>query len=139
MALAPCNSTMLPPTFYITSCAPVECPVHSSGIDVVTGCACDAGYTGAVAPISSYPFYSYFHPYFESSCAAVSCPANSAGPSVPLGCLCNAGFSGTVVATSTSPFYNSSCAAGQQAFHSHCFCTPIVLSTETSSPETGRF
>ena len=35
----------------------VSCPANSSGLTVLTGCACNAGFNGTVVAISSAPYY----------------------------------------------------------------------------------
>ena len=45
----------------IRSCgdvADVACPDNSSGASVVTGCTCDAGFSGSVTATTASPFFS---------------------------------------------------------------------------------
>jgi len=83
-------------------CTPVACPAGSSGLNVHSGCTCDAGYTGSIAK-------SLEAPYFTGSCEAVSCPKNSHGKSLAAGCTCDKGYSGTITATSVDPFFSGTC------------------------------
>jgi len=103
-----CEATCLPttPTTTTTTTMPTPCPANSFGASVSSGCACNAGFSGAVTATMEFPFYS-------STCSPVKCPDNSDGLGVSAGCVCNAGFSGSVSASTTAPFYFSSCAAVQ--------------------------
>jgi len=106
---------------YSNTCAPVSCPINSTGSNVVAGCSCDSGYSGSISS-------STVSPYFSGSCVEdsitqceagkynnnnicieVSCPVNSTGTSISSGCSCDSGYSGTIVATSSSPYYSGSC------------------------------
>jgi len=93
---------------FISTCEPVSCPAFTSGLTVantvVTGCRCNAGYTGNISTSNVPPFY-------VSTCVAVFCPqSNTFGSSVPMGCTCNAGYMGAVTATSIAPdFYQNTC------------------------------
>eukprot|EP00047_Mylnosiga_fluctuans_P023527 m.139504 g.139504 ORF g.139504 m.139504 type:complete len:734 (+) comp9616_c0_seq11:19-2220(+) len=87
------------------TCAAVDCPSNSNGINIPSGCACNAGYSGTIIPTTTAP-------YFSGKCLPVSCPpVVSVGTNVPAGCVCGPGYNGTVTATTTSPFYASTCTA----------------------------
>eukprot|EP00047_Mylnosiga_fluctuans_P011250 m.20225 g.20225 ORF g.20225 m.20225 type:complete len:725 (-) comp3513_c0_seq1:258-2432(-) len=89
------------------SCAAVPCPASSSGVNVPSGCACNAGYSGLVTATTSTPF-------FNSTCAPVKCPDSSrtlGTLGLPDGCACNAGYSGTITATTVAPYFTGACVA----------------------------
>ena len=114
----------------------VLCPADSKGINVPSGCKCNAGFAGNVVASS-------IAPYFISSCIFTPCPNSSNGFSVHSGCHCNAGFNGTVVASEIYPFYNYSCNAVKCPLNSFganlpsgCFCNAgysgLLVATENS-------
>eukprot|EP00931_Biecheleriopsis_adriatica_P035279 TRINITY_DN20309_c0_g1_i4.p1 TRINITY_DN20309_c0_g1~~TRINITY_DN20309_c0_g1_i4.p1 ORF type:complete len:2705 (-),score=392.19 TRINITY_DN20309_c0_g1_i4:60-8174(-) len=113
-------------------CSAVSCPANSAGIDVPTGCTCDADYAGILAPTSTAPYYSGscqatcklytcpsgYSPKAGSTigadtaacCDEVSCPEASTG-FVHSGCVCNSGYSGAITPVASSPYFLGSCEA----------------------------
>lgn len=84
------------------SCVSVDCPAHSEGANVPTGCSCEAGYSGSIKATESSPFYS-------GMCVAVACPENAAGSDLPSGCSCKPGFKGAIAKSKMPPYYTGSC------------------------------
>ena len=101
----------------------VQCPVNSNTPDFPSRCSCNAGFSGAVAPLAN------ILPFYSSTCVAVACPSRSAG-NHPSQCKCNAGYNGTVTPTTTLPFFLNTCALvsctansnGLQTFPTICEC-----------------
>ena len=94
---------MSTPPFYGGTCSPVACPSTSVGIFLYSGCACPAGYSGALGAIVGPPYY-------INNCIPVPCPDGSTGTSVVAGCTCiGTNPAGSVVATSVAPYYISTC------------------------------
>eukprot|EP00047_Mylnosiga_fluctuans_P001101 m.212571 g.212571 ORF g.212571 m.212571 type:complete len:742 (-) comp10141_c6_seq29:4119-6344(-) len=87
------------------TCSAVACPPNSNGVNVPSGCTCNAGYNGTITATTVAPAY------YRGSCAPVQCPVNSVGASVPAGCTCAAGYNGSVVGTTDAPFSLSTCTA----------------------------
>lgn len=91
----------------VAGCAKVACPNNSEGINVVDGCTCTAGYSGAVMPTAIKPFY-------RNDCIAVACPTHSTPNNVLTGiaggCICDAGYYGAITAATIAPYYTGTCA-----------------------------
>ncbi|CAK0827384.1 unnamed protein product [Prorocentrum cordatum] len=83
-------------------CMPVDCPEHSEGDNVSSGCACSPGFSGAIEGSGAPPF-------FVGACWPEPCPLNSEGASVASGCECAAGCRGTLEAARHPPFYRGGC------------------------------
>ena len=96
----------------------VLCPADSKGINVPSGCKCNAGFAGNVVASS-------IAPYFISSCKAVKCPLNSFGANLPSGCTCNAGYSGSLVASENPPLF----------YTGPCSCTPVPSGINVKSTD----
>eukprot|EP00435_Cladocopium_sp_Y103_P073036 s206_g42.t1 len=83
-------------------CPSVKCPVNSVGIDVLSGCSCQAGFEGEVIPSDQSPYY-------RGQCSPVACPIHSFGEHVADGCVCDVGYIGSIVPSKAEPFFTGSC------------------------------
>jgi hypothetical protein len=116
----------------ISNITAVACPANTSGINVPSGCACNAGHAGSVSAVAISPF-------FSSTCTPAACPDYSTGISVVSGCICNAGYNGTVQAAFQAPFYLGGCFSVQCPVNSNgtnvgrgCICLPGFLGSVTA-------
>mmetsp|Transcript_35509 Transcript_35509/g.64404 ORF Transcript_35509/g.64404 Transcript_35509/m.64404 type:complete len:932 (-) Transcript_35509:105-2900(-) len=100
-----------------SDCPSVSCPENSTGVNVVKGCNCLAGYYGTV-------FRSASDPYWSGGCIGAPCPGNSTGIDVPTNCTCDPGFEGEVIPSTLGPGYYTG------------GCTEITM-TQTTSSQTA--
>ncbi|CAJ1379259.1 unnamed protein product, partial [Effrenium voratum] len=83
-------------------CSQVSCPSGSTGTNVVSGCTCKAGYSGAITASSTSPYYT-------GTCKAEACPGWTTGTDIPSGCNCWSGYFGSITAKSGSPYWQGDC------------------------------
>ena len=143
-------------SFTVVTCSAVACPLYSSGVDISSGCACNAGYSGTISGTSSTPFYS-------GSCVPNDCTptevANSdkattgsifgmTGQSLIVSC--NAGYSnsgGPIATCSSSGTFNTitcsavNCPANSVGTNlgSGCTCHPGYSGSITATTNAPNY
>eukprot|EP00122_Pirum_gemmata_P020642 Pgem_evm1s19288 len=81
----------------------IPCPSNTTGLSVIEGCSCDAGYEG-ILTIDNYD---------NNPCIAATCPVNATGVNVVVGCNCDTGFIGNIDVNNykTNPCTKAPCPA----------------------------
>jgi len=90
-----------------TVCDAVSCPANSTGMDVATGCSCDAGYAGDLSPSTAAPYYAGSCANVNECDAASTCGADRGAGSCTdteggYTCTCSAGYAPSGMGLSAS-------------------------------------
>eukprot|EP00927_Polykrikos_kofoidii_P021600 TRINITY_DN20395_c0_g1_i3.p1 TRINITY_DN20395_c0_g1~~TRINITY_DN20395_c0_g1_i3.p1 ORF type:complete len:1553 (+),score=184.87 TRINITY_DN20395_c0_g1_i3:539-4660(+) len=123
------------PPYFTGQCHRVQCPPHSVGEYVDSGCKCESGFTGNITCSGKVPFYSGecrpcrddclpgqelvgCHDVHPGKCSDLPCPPRSTGDNIAKGCRCKVGMSGVITASKVPPYFTGQCHRVQCPPHS---------------------